>query len=553
MLGRTAPGAPDPAGLRPTSPVLTRAPEFQNLLLDLATVYAGADSHALLTKALVPVAFHEASPEDIVRAYETFISREPEAQTTSVSLKLGLLDYNTPYELFHDVKLVCGIEIMRHGVGSAVYQEIDQFYRFCVELLLLEVASLGLRLFLAKEREDDELLELFRDDFARITLHRFASNGEFVTFIHKYTEPAVPIYHSAYNSQPEPEAKTVVQPLFSGLVGKSVLDTRNTVVPEPWLLTKAVAQSAVLPTHSTIKSFNSVSCKIPLPSQASAQVLDGFFHPNWYTIEAPKWLQYKQKTLKPPLNSTLVKNCDANELRVHEKRSNIVSLGPVIDLRNSVLSDDLKKRIWYTNIGREQAEGIGRQIPGGVGRGEEDTAAAEEPATTGAEEPALEEASVDDMDVDTAKAQGPAATGEIKLENLVRYVPEAEDSLEQLRKDRARILKAPHEMQKVISLTLLKLNKLRQERYLHSTSPANPSVAETILYKKAVKLLALLARSSVSDQKKLQIQLSKKIPVLLNEYQGVLPGPIPAKPIPANKSGRLMGIKGPHKKKGRFL
>ncbi|GEQ71171.1 hypothetical protein JCM33374_g4852 [Metschnikowia sp. JCM 33374] len=527
---------------------------FDTLLSDLAAVYAGSDPHDLLTKDVIPVEFHEANPEDIVRAYETFISKTPEAKVTSVKAKLAELNYHTPYDLFHDVKLACGIEIVKHAVGSDVYQEIDAFYMFCTNLLLQEVASMGLRLFQEKEREeDDELLDIFRDDFDKISSNHVSVNGEFVTYINKYTEPAVPTYHSAYNSQPEPESKTIVQPLFSGLVGRSTLDTRNTLVPEPWSLTKAVGLGANTHSTGTIKSFNSVACKIPLPSQASAQVLDGFFHPNWYTIESPKWLQYKQKTLKPPLNSTLVKNCEANELRVHEKKSNLVSLGPAVDSRNSVLSDELKQKIWYSNIGRKQVDEIKKKHAEESSTGENSAKTAKsaseaEPTET---ETGNEANEAENMEVD---GEGKVITedAEIKLENLALFVPEAVSSIEQLRTEKARVLKSPHEIQKVISLNLLKLNKLRQERYLHSTSPATPSLQETLLYKKVVKLLSLLARSNVANHKTLQLQLSKKIPVLLNDYEGVLPGPMPAKPVPTNKSGRLAGIKGPYKKKGRY-
>lgn len=531
--------------------------DFDSLLLDIAVVIANADPNALLTKDVVPISFHETNPSNIVRGYDAFVKANPESPMTSVSHKFEELKYNTPYELYHDIRLVCGIEIIKHSVGSKPYQEIDQFYRFSTGLILLEVSSMGQRLFDEKKTEDDELLDLFREDFEKISLSHQETNGEFVTYINKYTEPAVPTYHASYNTQTEPEAKTVVQPLFSGLVGRSVLDTRNTVVPEPWMLTKAVGAGANSLTTSTIKSFNSVSCKIPLPSQASAQVLDGFFHPNWYTIESPKWLQYKQKTLKPPLNSTLVKNCHANELRVHEKKSNIVSLGPSVDLRNSVLSEDLKQKIWFSNIGRKQVEEIQRKLDEESPATTKEDVSVDGSVTTETKETIIEtekqDANEDEMDVDEENSKNGSKPVEIKLENLVRFVPEAVSTLEELKKEQARILKSPHEIQKVISLNLLKLNKLRQERYLHSTSPANPSILETLLYKKVVKLLSLLAKSNAASHKTLLLQLSKKIPILINDYQGVLPGPIPAKPATTNKSSRLPGIKGPYKKKGRYV
>ncbi|KAF8001221.1 hypothetical protein HF325_003722 [Metschnikowia pulcherrima] len=521
---------------------------FESLLNDLAPVYASADTHGLLTKDVVPELFHEANPEAIVRAYEKYMVANSEPKTVSVASRIEANSYHKPYALYHDLKVACGAEIVKHEVGSNAYREIDEFFRFCTDLLLREVAALGQKLFDAKEREEDEILDTFRDDFTKISLTHMTANGEFVTFIHKYTEPAVPAFHGAFNSLSETETKPIVQPLFSGLVGRSVLDPRNTVVPEPWLVAKAIGAGSTSLNSNTIKSFNTVACKIPLPAQASAQVLDNFFHPNWYTIEAPKWLQYKQKTLKPALNSTLVKNCDANELRVFEKKSNATSLAPVIDLRNSVLSEELKLKIWYSNIGRKQVESI-KKLPAA-------DVAAEANSDIELDDDIVSEKGADEesnkMDIDT-ETQKPAENAEIKLVNLVKFDPEALASLEALRKEKSRIVKSPREIQKVISLNLLKLNKLRQERYLHSTSPGTPSSAETSLYKRVVKLLALLAGSNAARDKILGLQLSKKIPILINDYQGVLPGPIPAKPLSTTKSSRLAGIKGAYKKKSRFL
>lgn len=512
-------------------------------------MFKNADSQGLLSRSIVPTKFHEKNPDLILQNYEAYINDTPKVTKVSIHDKLNKKEYSTPYELYHDIKLVAGHEISQLPVGCTEYQEIDFFFKFTTELLLREVGTVGIKL--KTDSPDDETLAILSDDFERISTSYSVTNGEVITQIHKYDEPIAPAYHSLYGSQPTPPAtKTVVQPLFTGLVGRSALDTRNTVVPGPYQLAKVVGTPHVIAGESgTIKAFGGFSSKIPPPNQPPTQVLDSFFHPNWYTIEAPKWLIYKQKTLKPPVDSTLVKNVNSNDLRVFEKQSQCVSFGPLTDLRGSVLSEELKTSVWLNHIGRKKINEIRRDYlaakesdilddEGLESETTESVPVVAEVPTAVSEPQVEEEPTVDD--------------GNVKLENILRYSPETVSMLQLLKAEKEELVKTPRDLQRIISSSLLKLNKVRQERYLR-VGVSDPTSTEVALYKKILKLVTLLITSDATKLSEFALRISKKLPVLLNDYHGVLPAPLTNKMAPAGKTGRLPGIRGPYKKKNRYL
>lgn len=522
---------------------LTTLAQFQTLIEDIAVVLYDADKDGLLKKELVPSGFHENNPNQIVVAYNEFMESNAKPTLMSVADKAKKNKYTTPYELYHDIKLVAAHEIVQYDVGTDKYIDVDFFYKFSTEILLREVGSLGLRL--QANELDEDTLGIFRDDFEKISKNYTVANGEVITHMHKYEEPIAPTFHGLYGAQQPIQTKTITQPLFSSLVGKSSIDLRNSVVPDPYQLAKVVGSGVASSTNSnSFKSFSKATARIPPPSLGPAQVLDSFFHPNWYTIEAPKWLKYKEHTLKPPVDSTLVKNADSDDLRAFEKQCQTMSFAPTYDLRNSVLSEDLKTSVWLNHIGLKQIDQIkeaylqkqGKEITPPKEKAdvvvEEATAPAEEGGTT-------------DVTADFT----PATTNEINLENLALFNPEAFFLLQELKREQSELTKSPRDLQKNISTLLLQLNKLRQQRFLQNNS-TDPTSAEVVVYKKIMRLMTLLIKSAEGQQ--VSLPLSKKLPVLLNEYRGVLPGPLPTRSISSTKANRLTGIRGPYKKKGRF-
>lgn len=453
--------------------------------------------------------------------------------------KLAALDYHTPYDLFHDLKLACGVEIVKHNVGSSTYKNIDRFFHEATDLLLNEVDRMGLTVFHGKEREDEEdMLDALREDFERISKSKLQLNQEVVTYIHKYEEPIVQTYNGL-NDQSPPPPKVIARPLFSGLVGRSVLDTRNTVVPDRYLLAKVVA-SAPAADSGSMKTFNYAATRMPPPG-TSAQVLENFFHPNWYTVESPKWLTYKRKTLMPPMNSTLVSNVDTVELRTAEKNSSGLSFAPTTDLSNAVMSLALKLSVWFNDIGYSLLKG---------GNSVKPDAEPSMVSTTAKNVPKSVESADDEEDeqpLPTPKSD------QIKVLNLVNYSPEAAGLLEEMKQETAKITSV-QSLQRVISTNLIKLQNLRQKRYLLSSDPGVPSALEVVYYKRIMKLLTYLVELKAANNKTITLPISKKLPVLLNDYSGTLPGSVSSKVNPGGKSTRLASIRNTtYKKKGRFV
>lgn len=491
----------------------------------------------------MPSGFQEENPNKIVAAYNEFIEANAKAALSSVAEKASKNEYTTPYQLYHDIKLVAAHEIIQYDVGSDEYNEIDFFYKFSTEILLREVGSMGLRL--QANELDEDTLGIFRDDFEKISQNYTVENGEVITYMHKYEEAIAPTFHGLYGAQQPVQTKTITQPLFTSLIGKSSIDLRNTVVPDPYQLAKVVGAGKASTTNSnSFKSFSKATARIPPPTLGPTQVLDSFFHPNWYTIEAPKWLAYKERSLKPPVDSTLVKNADSDDLRAYDKQCQTMSFAPTSDLRNSVLSEELKASVWLNHMGLKEIEAIKQAYLRKQGK----EVKTENPVS---------EAAVDEVTVATEESEKahvledftPPTSKEIKIENLALFNPEAFILLQELKREQVELSKSPRELQKNISKYLLQLNKLRQQRFLLN-SATQPTSAEVVLYKKIVKLMTLLINSAEGQQ--VSLALSKKLPVLLNEYRGVLPGPLPTRSISSTKASRLTGIRGPYKKRGRF-
>lgn len=500
---------------------------------------ADADTHAVLKAAVVPLNFHEANPERIVVAYTLYIAKNPGADTTSVTARLATGDYATPYGLFHDLKVACGVAIVSHTVGSLAYREIDQYFQNATELLLREVEQLGLAVFAEKERDDeDDTLDALCTSFQRISRHRLQPNQEVVTYVHKHEEPSAS-FHNSFNMV-SPPPKAAAQPLFSSLTGRSVLDPRNTIVPDPYLVAKVVA-SPLIAESAPMKLFHYTASRMP-PVGSITQVMENFFHPNWYTVEAPKWLTYKQNTLIPPRKSTLVRNTAASELRITEKKSSVVSFAPTSDSRNAVMSNELKQAVWFNDIG------YNKLLNAAAFAGENESGAE---TVLDTHKDKTERSASSEPAPGVAELPGPRSNG-VKLENLARFRPESVPALEQLKQEQQQ-MRSVLGLQKVISANLLELHRMRQKRYLQNTGYGVPSAQELVCYKKIMKLLQLLFELRAAAGKKITLQYSRKLPVLLRDYMGVLPGSVSTKSVSNGNSSRLVGIRTSQRKRnGRF-
>lgn len=526
----------------------------------------------ILTEATLPIDFYEPDANNIITSYVEYMKGNASPQTTSISEKYASKEYSTLYELYHDIKAVASSKIQKQKVGSAKYNDIDFFYKFATELLLRESSRLSLALFHTKKDDADDVLERseletqLSEDFNKISVSYNLTNGEVVTFTYKSEEPSSSIpsipnaYHSPY-PQPQQPPHQIKQPLFSSLTGKSNLDARSTIVPDPYLLSKVIPLNRnATRNNSTLESLSPSISKIPPPTTQPTEILSNFFHPNWYTIHVPTWLTYKSKTFKPQVASSLLKSQREDELRlVSRNDGSVMSFAPTVDLKVSVVSTELKGNIWLNHLGFQEIHDIKKKyleninsdtsmdvdvVPNGEDKDNEDDI-----------KPSISENNGDiemkdsiDKDTDLLKRK------EINVADLVQWDPSKIEELESIKEDKDTIIKSPRDLQKLITTNILKLNKLRQERYLRS-NPTNllaPSKNEIKLYNKVSKLITLSIELNNVNTGSLALNFSKRLPVLMSEYAGTLPGLPLSKSVGATgKSTRLPSIRGPYKKKNR--
>lgn len=527
----------------------------------------------ILTESTLPVDFYEPDANKIVASYVEYIKDNSTPKTTSISDKYGNKQYSTFYEVYHDIKTVAASRIQKYKVGSAKYKDIDFFYKFTTELLLRESSRLNLAVFHAKKENEDvlgpsELETQLTEDFNKISVSYNLTNGEVVTFIYKSEEPSSSMpplpnaYHSPYPQPPQPPQK-IKQPLFSSLTGKSNLDPRSTIVPDPFLLSKVIPLNRnATRNNSTLESLSPAISKIPPPTTQPTEILSNFFHPNWYTIHVPTWLTYKSKTLKPQVASSLLKHQREDELRLVTRNDGFVmSFAPTIDLKVSVVSNELKGNIWLNHLGFQQIHDIKKKYLENINSDtgmdvdvvpdldEEDKEDIEDIKTTPSEDKGdIDMKNSDDIGTDSVERK------EINVADLVQWDPIKIEELEAMKEEEEIITKSPRDLQNLVSTNLLKLNKLRQERYLRS-NPTNllaPSRNEIKLYNKVSKLITLSIELNNVNTGSLALKFSKRLPVLMSEYAGTLPGLPPSKSVgTTGKSTRLPSIRGPYKKKNR--
>lgn len=483
------------------------------------------------------------------------------SSTTILERKRGV-EYDNFYKIYHDIKVSCSINIRKLKVGSEQYNKIDFFYKLASELLIRESSLVKVTLLSFKEEDtmSSELEDQISSDFEKISYSYGSSNGEVVTHMAEILDPNVSSLATSYlygNTNPTPA--TIKQPLFTSLTGKSELDPRLTIVPEPYSLSKTVP----LPRNSgsngsTFESLNTQISKIPLPTNNPTTILDNFIHVTWYIISAPEWLTYKGKALKPPVGSNLFKttgNKDDDDFKFVTTTNELVrSFAPTVDSRGTGVSSVLKSNIWLNQVGLKKISEIRTEYLKKLGK--DDDKKEEEQEEEKSTNNNTEKDSSDKADNKQEPEQEQEKEKElseyddtktIDVENLLRWNPNDVEELESIKKDKDTILGPSQGFQKLISKELLSLNKLRQERYLRS-NPNNiigPTLSEKKLYKKITKLITLAINLYNITPSHLPMEFSKRIPVLMSEYSGTLPG----LPASKNKPAKIANTRGSYRKK----
>lgn len=546
------------------------------MLGDIIKVLEHVDENGLLTEKRIPTNFSENDADKILESYASFLSENKHPKSASILEKYRGGKYTTFYQLYHDIKVACASKIKEFGIGSSEYNEIDSFHKFSSELVMRELSKIKEDpMFLSSEtgQEESEIAKSLSDEFNKISHSYSSTNNEAILYISQGEEtsdlsnPMSTLYPNYQHSIQPP--RRLKQPLFSSLLGKSSVDPRSTLVPDPFKLTKIVpSHKNFLSNNNTLETLSPATSKIPSPTNQPTEILSNFFHPNWYTIQIPSWLTYKSRIMKPQISSSLLKSHNENELRqVNRNDPNFSSFAPSLDLKVGAVSKELEGNVWLNHLGFKKLKSIKKdmnELNGDQGSSDDqldDNVSADTQSDVAQSDQATEKKDEDNHHSDIQEKTNSEnvkseCSGEINIANVLKWDPAEIEDFKVIKNEHPDILKSSKLLQNVISKDLLKLNQLRQERYMRS-NPNNiiaPSSSETRLYKKITKLLTLLLDSRNIGIGNLSLQLSKRVPILLNEYHGTLPGMQASKvTTTGSKTTRLPSIRGPYKKKNRQL
>ncbi|CAH6718672.1 chromatin structure-remodeling complex protein Rsc58p [[Candida] jaroonii] len=521
---------------------------FEDVIGDVYNLLVKADVDTPILNISIPKKFKETDPLRILESFNQKFPGPYDGTTINDNFQGG--KYKEFYQLYHDIKIASSIKIKDLKMGSDEYNNVDFFYKFASELILRESGLLKASLLnLKKDEKYSELEQQIAQDFESISYSYTSSNGEVITDITEIDNPNASAFQNShqYGLSVSNQPSKIKIPLFTSSIKKSELDTKLTIVPGELGLSKTIPLLKDSgSTGSTFESVNFQTSKISLPTSKPTTILEGFHVLNWLPVGTPEWLDYKSKTLQPPVDSKLVSDQDEDLRLISSTNENVKSFAPTFDSKGFGIPNDLKASVWLSRVGVHKIDELRKQYFQSVG-------IEVNPISSKNDEPKpVENTTSEDSIVNGTKYVTSEEltdydqTQLIPIKNLLEWDQQEIDTLESLKKDKSSI-ESSKSLQKLITKELLKLNKLRQQRYANST-PNNilaPDNTEKILYNKITKLISLTINLYKVSPNNLPLEFSKKVPVLMSEYSGTLPGIVTSKA----KQNRLPNLRGSFKKK----
>lgn len=521
---------------------------FEDVIGDVYNLLVKADVDTSILNISIPKKFKETDPLRILESFNQKFPGPYDGTTINDNFQSG--KYKEFYQLYHDIKIASSIKIKDLKMGSDEYNNVDFLYKFASELILRESGLLKASLLnLKKDEKYSELEQQIAQDFESISYSYTSSNGEVITDITEIDNPNASAFQNShqYGLSVSNQPSKIKIPLFTSSIKKSELDTKLTIVPGDLGLSKTIPLLKDSgSTGSTFESVNFQTSKISLPTSKPTTILEGFHVLNWLPVGTPEWLDYKSKTLQPPVDSKLVSDQDEDLRLISSTNENVKSFAPTFDSKGFGIPNDLKASVWLSRVGVHKIDELRKQYFQSVG-------IEVNPISSKNDEPKpVENTTSEDSIVNGTKYVTSEEltdydqTQLIPIKNLLEWDQQEIDTLESLKKDKSSI-ESSKSLQKLITKELLKLNKLRQQRYANST-PNNilaPDNTEKILYNKITKLISLTINLYKVSPNNLPLEFSKKVPVLMSEYSGTLPGIVTSKA----KQNRLPNLRGSFKKK----
>ncbi|CCK68263.1 Rsc58p KNAG_0A06010 [Huiozyma naganishii CBS 8797] len=470
--------------------------EFQPLLHDIHTILKSASSKCSVLDEKFPGTFFEAKPEKIYASYVRYMERRT---TNDGEVKNGsrihfvtingrfesgeyLPEQGGFYKLYHDIKLVCTNMIHFYPTDSKKYQLVDQFYKFATELLLRECYKIGILLTSEVGTEESSDKDPIETNEERSELDK-AIAKDFLKISTSYRLPLRESYH----------VKTKDMDLFTSVINKSSLDHRPRELPDKnFEVNKIIPQANPFEEAPRLGFIAANTSNIPDPTLPPTEMMSKFLHPNWYSLPTTSWLKY----------------------------GDYASWAPAFNEDSTVLDSTSSGIIWLKRIGYltygNKRVGQEKEAP--------ESAVEDKIITENVDkkEGILEkvDSKVEEVDIAESVAQqdnksdaNAVRKEDIKLENLFSWKP-----LNCIESDEITSFKEGTQ-QDLVTETLLKIRKLRQDRVSHKIS--KPSVEETKLY---FKVRRILKEVIVSKQlAHIPTNHQRSFPILQANYTGNIP------------------------------
>lgn len=482
---------------------------------------------------------------------------------TSFHDKFANSKYGSLYELFHDLKVSCIIKLVQVEDNIDAYRKVDNFFKVATELLLRECLRIGMvfeeeHKVLEKDKKNDDLNNVEEGSKSDVKGSR---NEAGIDDIADRADNEEEIDHKNDDKEvkEEPEqgidmetsleqtlatdfdmiTRTFVDktsetlsmvasgnlPLFTSLDRlKSELDDREPIV-DPSLGVNVVK---VIPNLHSVKSekmiFLSQNPVQSLPSVG--RILDSYMHPNWLWLTASQWLKHGSEDM----NYSFAPSYD-------ESRSTITNKWKGMTWMQQIGFEEIKNlKLKYNEMLKEQFE----QMPEGDNI---DNDGKEEESTTPKDDD-IERIHSEKKDEGSKDNASNSIMDEEKvdLENLLQW------NIGNTISDTEKKVIKGNGVQKQISKLLLELNDLRKSRiafqrqqlaaeqqfYAQQSHQGvntfgagyhmiRASKQEVEKYHKLKRLISGLLQTKNINPSKLNLKLSKKMPVLQHNYRGTLP------------------------------
>lgn len=442
------------------------------------------------------------------------------------------------YLLFKDIKTSTISNLIKYPVGSSKYVQLDNFFRFIIDLTIREAARLG---FLDRELKTD-YGEVYNEAnnaetaVVKSTRHQYVNN---YTPDLDFEAEVMNGFAKVYSDIKEwyGEAFYVLGqngPLYSSLSNKSSIDPRDTELRGKFQSTRLIPYRNMNQMTYQLAYVSPTLSRIPHPALPPTEILHKFVHTIDNPLPSTKYMKFGSYTTFSPVVD------DSKSLLASEEvaatwfdKTAFQRLKTEQEVQNYALRRIAELEKYLEEYGEDGDEDLDEEVSD---EGEDPTVKQAETKTNGTSEPAQKQiVTIDDVDMKDV-----GTNDEIDIASIFEWGPHSftdDDEIEAAREGTESQL---------ISKLLLDLQNLQRIRLSHNDG--SEFVIGDDERHLALKIQNLLSRTVANySPKAIDLAPSTKLPVLQNSYPGTLPAADPktqtprvtnARSTPARRGGR---------------